>query len=161
MGHPTGALITFVIMPFMKTKLRMIGSGFGVLLPKKVIDNLRLSVGDELELVEQEWGIELSPFDPDFADQVEAFRRTEEASLRDLTPLLSIPEFKVPLPGGVRPSQNDLFVLARGTNGLVSIMVEGKVRESFGPTLGEWRGAASPGKKSRLQFLLQIGRAHV
>ncbi len=51
----------------MKTKLRKIGSGFGVLLPKKVIDNLRLSVGDELELVEQEWGIELSPFDPDFA----------------------------------------------------------------------------------------------
>jgi putative addiction module antidote len=64
-------------MPFMKTKLRKIGSGFGVLLPKKVIDNLRLSVGDELELVEQEWGIELSAFDPDFADQVEAFRRTE------------------------------------------------------------------------------------
>src|SRR5271167_2298887 len=77
MGHPTGALITFVIMPFMKTKLRMIGSGFGVLLPKKVIDNLRLSVGDELELVEQEWGIELSQFDPEFANQVEAFRRTE------------------------------------------------------------------------------------
>jgi antitoxin component of MazEF toxin-antitoxin module len=64
-------------MPFMKTKLRKIGSGYGVLLPKKVIDNLRLSVGAELELVEQEWGIELSPFDPDFADQVEAFRRTE------------------------------------------------------------------------------------
>ena len=54
----------------MKTKLRKIGSGYGVLLPKKVIDNLRLSIGDELELVEQEWGIELSPFDPDFASQV-------------------------------------------------------------------------------------------
>ena len=61
----------------MKTKLRMVGSGYGVLLPKKVVDNLRLSVGDELELVEQEWGIELSPFDPEFAEQVEAFRRTE------------------------------------------------------------------------------------
>jgi len=61
----------------MKTKLRKIGSGYGVLLPKKVIDKLRLSVGDELELVEQEWGIELSAFDPDFADQVGAFRRTE------------------------------------------------------------------------------------
>ncbi len=43
-------------MPFMKTKLRMIGSGYGVLLPKKVIDNLRLSVGDELELIESECG---------------------------------------------------------------------------------------------------------
>ena len=61
----------------MKTKLRMIGSGYGVLLPKKVVDNLRLSVGDELELTEEEWGLELSAFDPDFVDQVEAFRRTE------------------------------------------------------------------------------------
>ena len=61
----------------MKTKLRKIGSGYGVLLPKKVIDNLRLSVGDELELTEHEWGLELSPFDPEFAHQVEAFRRTE------------------------------------------------------------------------------------
>ena len=40
----------------MKTKLRKIGSGYGVLLPKKVIDNLRLSEGDELELTEAEWG---------------------------------------------------------------------------------------------------------
>jgi len=33
------------------------------------------------------------------------------------------------------------------------IMVEGKVSESFGPTLGEWRGDASHGKESRLRFL--------
>ena len=61
----------------MKTKLRKIGSGYGVLLPKKVIDNLRLSLGAELELTEDEWGMELSAFDPDFANQVEAFRKTE------------------------------------------------------------------------------------
>jgi putative addiction module antidote len=61
----------------MKTKLRKVGTGYGVLLPKKVVENLNLSVGDELELVEQEWGIALSPFDPQFSDQVEAFRRSE------------------------------------------------------------------------------------
>jgi hypothetical protein len=33
-------------------------------------------------------------------------------------------------------------------------MVEGKVNESFGPTLDEWRGDASPGKNDRLDFLL-------
>ena len=54
---------------FMGAKLRKIGSGYGVLLPKKIIDNLRLSVGDELELTESEGGIELSPF-----------RRTEGAA---------------------------------------------------------------------------------
>src|SRR4051812_19333967 len=64
---------------------------------------------------------------------------SNEASLQDLAPILAIPEFKVPLPGGHRPSQNDLFVLARGAKGPVSIMVEGKVGECFGPTLGEWR----------------------
>src|SRR6266850_3014165 len=84
-----------------------------------------------------------------------ALQQTDEASLRELTPILAIPEFKVPLPGGVRPSQNDLFVLARGAKGPVSIMVEGKVSESFGPTLGEWRNEASQGKKQRLQFLLR------
>ena len=61
----------------MKTKLRKIGTGFGVLLPKRVVDDLRLSVGDELELTADEGSIELSPFDPEFAEQVEAFRRTE------------------------------------------------------------------------------------
>jgi hypothetical protein len=34
-------------------------------------------------------------------------------------------------------------------------MVEGKVSESFGPTLGEWSSDASPGKVERLSFLLR------
>jgi hypothetical protein len=91
-------------------------------------------------------------FPPEVA---EALHRTDAASLADLTPVLAIPEFKVPLPGGERPSQNDLFVLARGAGGPVSIMVEGKVSESFGPTLDEWRRDSSRGKKSRLRFLLR------
>ena len=61
----------------MKTKLRRVGTGYGVLLPKRVIDNLRLSIGDELELEEYEWGLQLSPFDPEFSAEVEAFRSTE------------------------------------------------------------------------------------
>lgn len=88
------------------------------------------------------------------SEVAEALQRTDELALNDLTPVLAIPEFKVPLPGGVRPSQNDLFVLARGAKGPVSIMVEGKVSESFGPTLDEWRANASEGKESRLRFLL-------
>ncbi|MGB8475990.1 MAG: hypothetical protein WCE61_18060 [Candidatus Acidiferrum sp.] len=88
------------------------------------------------------------------AEVAKPFQQTNEVALKDLTPVLAIPEFKVPLPGGVRPSQNDLFVLARGTNGPVSIMVEGKVSESFGPTLAEWRRDASEGREVRLRFLL-------
>jgi hypothetical protein len=85
----------------------------------------------------------------------EALTRTGEVLLQAVTPILAVPEFKVPLPGGKHPSQNDLFVLARGATGPVSIMVEGKVSESFGPTIGEWRGDASQGKELRLRFLLR------
>ncbi len=84
-----------------------------------------------------------------------ALGQTTEPLLASLRPLLAVPEFKVPLPGGGRASQNDIFVLARSLAGPVCIMVEGKVNESFGPTLDEWRIDASPGKDERLDFLLR------
>ena len=61
----------------MQTKLRKIGNGYGVLLPKQVIERLRLTEGSVLSLAETSAGVELSPFDADFSEQVEAFRRTE------------------------------------------------------------------------------------
>jgi hypothetical protein len=42
-----------------------------------------------------------------------ALSQSDSLLLADLTPVLAVPEFKVPLPGGVRASQNDIFVLAR------------------------------------------------
>lgn len=89
-----------------------------------------------------------------------SFAQSAEPLMANIIPLLAVPEFKVPLPGGVRSSQNDIFVLARSSSGPVSIMVEGKVNESFGPTLDEWRSEASSGKEVRLSFLLRtIGLA--
>ena len=61
----------------MQTKLRKIGNGYGVLLPRQIIETLRLSEGDILTLTETDFRIELSPFDAEFSEQVEAFRRTE------------------------------------------------------------------------------------
>jgi hypothetical protein len=90
-------------------------------------------------------------FPPEVA---QALSQSDSPLLADLTPVLAVPEFKVPLPGGVRASQNDIFVLARSASGPVSIMVEGKVSESFGPTLHEWIDQASLGKKKRLRFLM-------
>ena len=71
----------------------------------------------------------------------------------DLELLIAIPEHQVPLPGGHRPSQNDVWALARGPHGLVSIAVEGKVSEPFGEPVGKWRENASEGKNVRLRFL--------
>ena len=64
--------------------------------------------------------------------------------------LLAIPEYQVPLPGGASPSQNDLFVLAKGDDQLISIMVEGKANEPFGDLVADWLKDASTGKKKRL-----------
>lgn len=73
----------------------------------------------------------------------------------DLELLMGIPEYQVDLPGGERPSQNDLFVLAKGQNQFVVMMVEGKVKETFGPTLNEWLVDASEGKKTRLKAIAE------
>ena len=70
--------------------------------------------------------------------------------------LLALPEHKVPLPGGSRSSQNDIWVLARSENQLISIAVEGKVSEPFGPTVQEWLTESSPGKVKRLAYLLSL-----
>ena len=86
-------------------------------------------------------------------------------ALKNLEFILAIPEHKVNLPGGRAASQNDLFVLGRTSEGLVTIMVEGKVSEPFGPRVSEWYQEPSPGKTRRLGFLcnalgLSETRAH-
>ena len=85
------------------------------------------------------------------------FNNSDLELFRDIEMLLGIPEYKVPLPGGIRPSQNDIFVLAKSNllNQTVVIMVEGKVSEPFGKKVGEWMKDNSPGKQERLKFLLR------
>lgn len=70
--------------------------------------------------------------------------------------LLAFPEHKVSLPGGSRSSQNDIWALARCNGQLISIAVEGKVSEPFGPTVQEWQAESSPGKAERLAYLLSL-----
>ena len=85
------------------------------------------------------------------------FNNSNLKLFKDMEMLLGIPEYKVPLPGGIRPSQSDLFVLAKSNllNQTVVIMVEGKVSESFGKKVDEWIKDNSPGKQKRLKFLLR------
>ena len=84
-----------------------------------------------------------------------AFSSSRDPLLQNLIPLIAVPEFKVPLPGGNRASQNDVFVLAKSDAGPVVIMVEGKVDEPFGETLKAWLAGASRGKSTRLAYLQQ------
>lgn len=87
-----------------------------------------------------------------FPSEIKTAFSTNEL-LADIQLLLAIPEHQVPLAGGSRPSQNDIWALAKASTGLVSIAVEGKVSEPFGPTLSEWLAEGSKGKASRLAFL--------
>ena len=87
-------------------------------------------------------------------DVKEVFRNSKIPLFQNIELLLAFPEYKVPLPGGRRASQNDIFILAKGDNQLVSIMVEGKVDEPFGELVSEWKKKDLGGKRERLNFLL-------
>lgn len=81
------------------------------------------------------------------------FSQTEDDCVCDLEMFLAFPEWKVSLPPRGHASQNDLFVLAKGKRGLVTIMVEGKVAEPFGETVERWLSPQTPGKLERLSFI--------
>lgn len=56
-------------------------------MPKEAIERLRVTEGSTLTISETEAGIQLSPYDAEFSEQVEAFRRIEPRhrnSLREL-----------------------------------------------------------------------------
>lgn len=75
--------------------------------------------------------------------------------------LYGFPEYKVALPGGSASSQNDLYVLTKVDNELLTIMVEGKVSEPFGETVTQWLGdSPSNGKRKRVDYLLSLLGIH-
>ena len=56
-------------------KLQRFGNSTAVTILKEVLLRLRVSQGDQLYLVETERGIELTPYDPDFAAQMDVAER--------------------------------------------------------------------------------------
>jgi hypothetical protein len=67
--------------------------------------------------------------------------------------LIAIPEHKVSLGDTGRESQTDVFALVKSKNKTIAVAVEGKVNESFGPTIRDWYLDPSPAKRKRLEFL--------
>lgn len=54
---------------------RKMGGSIGATLPKEMVDRLHIEEGDELTAVETPRGILLTPYDPDFEEQMEAYER--------------------------------------------------------------------------------------
>jgi len=94
----------------------------------------------------------------DFPHSVKkVFKNSGIKLFQDVELLLAFPEYKVPLkPYRSRPSQNDIFILAKGNDQLISIAVEGKVDESFGEIIDDWKLHDMGGKKVRLKFLCEV-----
>jgi putative addiction module antidote len=73
----------------MKTVLKVttVGNSTGIVLPREVLERLRVTKGDTLYAVETTRGIELSAYDPDFAAQIAAADRAmseDRDALREL-----------------------------------------------------------------------------
>jgi putative addiction module antidote len=58
-----------------RVKVRKVGNSLGAILPGEVAARLRVKEGDTLSVTETPDGIQLSPYDPDFEEAMEAFER--------------------------------------------------------------------------------------
>jgi putative addiction module antidote len=70
-----------------RLKITTVGSSAGVVLPKAILERLRVEKGDVLYAIETPNGIELTPYDPEFAEQMEAAKlvmREDRDALRKL-----------------------------------------------------------------------------
>lgn len=56
-------------------RLTTVGNSTGVVLPKEILQRLRVDRGDTLYVLETPNGIELTPYDPEFAQQMEVAER--------------------------------------------------------------------------------------
>ena|SRR5919205_359814 len=56
-------------------KVTTVGNSVGVILPKEILERLRVKRGDSLYAIETKNGIELTAYNPEFAKQVEIAER--------------------------------------------------------------------------------------
>lgn len=68
-------------------KLTQIGNSVGLILPKEVLAELKVEKGDTVFITETPEGYLVTPYDPRFAEQMEAARRImkrRRSALREL-----------------------------------------------------------------------------
>lgn len=59
----------------MRASVTKIGNSTGIILPKVVAERLKIKQGDTLFLTETPEGYAITPYDPEFAEQMEVARR--------------------------------------------------------------------------------------
>jgi len=71
----------------LKLKVTGIGSSTGVVLPKEALARLKVAKGDTVFLTESSDGFRITPYDPEFEDQMalaRKFMRERRDALREL-----------------------------------------------------------------------------
>ena len=56
-------------------KITTIGNSVGIVLPKEVLNRLHVEKGDSLYITETPDGVQLTPYDQDFAEVMDAAKR--------------------------------------------------------------------------------------
>jgi putative addiction module antidote len=91
-------------------KITTVGNSLGIVLPREMLERLRVDKGDLLYLVETPTGIELTAYEPLFAAQMEALENTARSE-RDLLRHLHLAK-----PPGVGGSNRNLGQLGELQN---------------------------------------------
>ncbi|KMP12149.1 transcriptional regulator [Candidatus Nitromaritima sp. SCGC AAA799-A02] len=71
----------------MKLKLTKMGNSVGMVLPKEIRDKMKLTSGDAVYLTETPEGYNITPYDPEFSQQMDVARKVmkkRRAVLREL-----------------------------------------------------------------------------
>ena len=56
-------------------KITTVGNSAGIVLPREILERLRVEKGDMLYALETPNGIELTPYDPEFAEEMEIAKK--------------------------------------------------------------------------------------
>jgi putative addiction module antidote len=56
-------------------KVTTVGNSVGIVLPREILDQLRVEKGDSLYLTASPDGVRLTPYQPDFAAKLEVLKR--------------------------------------------------------------------------------------
>ena len=62
----------------MELKLRKTGNSLGLALPKEMLSKWKIVQGDKLWVTESPEGYQLTPYDPEFSNQIETARKIME-----------------------------------------------------------------------------------
>lgn len=85
-------------------KVTTVGNSLGIVLPREILARLRVDKGDVLFLVESPLGFELTPYEPQFAAQMQQAEQVMRAE-RNLLRLLS--DAPPAAAGGALPAPGD------------------------------------------------------